>query len=295
MLYSVFLCNFAPRKSFIEEFLMSKAIIRLAADTHVGCVRSNNEDNFNICCNLDSADWHSQKTAIEIIPNKYGVLAVIADGMGGALAGEVASAIATETMQSQFTPDNISKVIDSEERILQFIEESVEIANSHIIDYSIVHPETNGMGTTLVMTWFVNDKAYVCWCGDSRCYVYNANRGLFQLTHDHSYVQELVDTGKLSPEGMRSHPYANIITHCLGDVGNVAQSECHVYNMHDGDIFLLCSDGLTTMCCDKDIENIMAATGHNPSLCCERLISSALEAGGHDNVTIAICEYTTVQ
>ena len=99
--------------------------------------------------------------------------------------------------------------------------------------------------------------------------------------------------GQLDPENMHNHPYANIITHCLGDAGNVAQPDCHVYNMNDGDIIMLCSDGLTTMCRDQEIEEIMKV--HDPATCCENLISSALKRGGYDNVTIALCEYRTEQ
>ena len=92
---------------------------------------------------------------------------------------------------------------------------------------------------------------------------------------------------------MHTHPYSNYITRCLGDTGNDAQSESHIYNLNDGDIILLCSDGLTSMCRDTVIEQIMTATGHNPAQCCESLISSALEAGGYDNVTVVVCEYKT--
>ena len=272
---------------------MINTTIKLAADTHVGYVRSNNEDNFILCSNFDSADWHSQKTALEVNLDEYGVLAVVADGMGGMSAGEVASAITIDTIENQFTLERIKKVCDSEEQILQLMEETVSVANHNILNNSNVHPETYGMGTTVVMAWIINGKAYICWCGDSRCYVYNDNSGLIQLSHDHSYVQELVDMGQLDPENMHNHPYANIITHCLGDAGNVAQPDCHVYNMNDGDIIMLCSDGLTTMCRDQEIEQIMKE--HDPAVCCENLISSALKRGGYDNVTIALCEYRTEQ
>ena len=274
---------------------MIKTTIKLAADTHVGYVRNNNEDSFILCSDLEASDWHAQKTSLEACPGEGGTLAVVADGMGGMMAGEVASAIVVETIQDQFTLERIKTAINSDNQILQFIEEAVMKANDNIIAHGDSHPETMGMGTTLVMAWIINSKAYICWCGDSRCYVYNEHRGLIQLTHDHSYVQELVDKGQLSQEEMLSHPYANIITHCLGDVGNAAESDCHVYNMNDGDIILLCSDGLTTMCRDQEIETILKANGHQPEVCCERLISSALEAGGNDNVTVAVLDYNMQQ
>lgn len=267
----------------------------MAADTHVGYVRNNNEDSFILCSDIGSSDWHTEKTSMEVNPGEEGVLAVVADGMGGMMAGEVASAIAVETIQSQFTSDRVRTAMNSEQKILQFIEDAVVKANENIIAHGDGHPETKGMGTTLVLAWIINRKAFICWCGDSRCYVYNEDRGLIQLTHDHSYVQELVDKGQLSQDEMLNHPYANIITHCLGDVGHAAESECHIYNMNEGDILLLCSDGLTTMCRDQEIETIMKSDGHHPAKCCESLISSALEAGGYDNVTVAVIDYNKPQ
>ena len=272
---------------------MKKTTIRLAADTHVGYVRSNNEDSFILCSDFNSADWYSQKTDLEVNPIEDGVLAVVADGMGGAMAGEIASAIAIESFQNQFTAERIRNAIVSDDQILKLINDTVTIANDRILAHYSTHPDTKGMGTTIVLSWIINGKAYISWCGDSRCYVYNDNRGLIQLTHDHSYVQQLVDNGLLAPEEMNTHPYSNYITRCLGDTGDDAQSECDIYNLNDGDIILLCSDGLTSMCRDTEIEQIMTATGHNPVLCCERLISSALEAGGYDNVTVVVCEYKT--
>ena len=173
--------------------------------------------------------------------------------------------------------------------MLQLIEETVSIANDNILNHSKAHPETHGMGTTIVMAWMINGKAYICWCGDSRCYVYNDNSGLIQLTRDHSYVQELVDKGELSAELMHDHPLSNVITRCLGDVDNRANPETRIYQLHNDDIIMLCSDGLCGICHDDQILDVMIKFNEDPIECKNELISLALSAGGYDNVTVALC------
>ena len=145
------------------------------------------------------------------------------------------------------------------------------------------------MGTTVVMAWVLNDKAYVCWCGDSRCYVLNKQHGLIQLSKDHSYVQELVDKGELAPELMHDHPLSNVITRCLGDVENRANPETRIFQLHHGDCIMLCSDGLSSLCHDSQILDTMIEFHDNPLDCKNELISAALSNGGYDNVTIAVC------
>jgi serine/threonine protein phosphatase PrpC len=149
------------------------------------------------------------------------------------------------------------------------------------------------MGTTIVMAWILGDKAYVCWCGDSRCYVLNKQHGLIQLSKDHSYVQELVDKGELSPELMHDHPLSNVITRCLGDVDNRANPETRIYQLHNGDIIMLCSDGLCGICHDDEILDTMIKFHEDPMECKNELISAALSAGGYDNVTIALANIQT--
>ena len=268
--------------------------IKIVATTDTGKERTNNEDAYIICPDLSQQDWSQNETPTYIPLNKYGSILVVADGMGGANAGEVASAIATKTIRNHFSKDNLEKLFSEKDAdIPGFLNACIKEADGAINQRIETDPDTAGMGTTIVVCWIFDQVAHIAWCGDSRCYVYNDNRGLIQLTRDHSYVQELVDMGQLNPENMHTHPYANIITHCLGDSGNAAQPECHVYNMNDGDIILLCSDGLTTMCRDPEIEQIIKE--HDPATCCDSLISSALEKGGYDNVTIAMCEYRTEQ
>ena len=268
---------------------MSDVKFKLAAGTNVGLIRQNNEDNFVVCSDLTTSDWMIPQTSEYTELGEYGALLVVADGMGGANAGEVASAIAVETIQNLFIPEQLETAVASDKSIQEFMKDVVKNADLNILHRSQEDSSTLGMGTTVVMAWLLNDKAYVCWCGDSRCYVLNKQHGLIQLSKDHSYVQELVDKGELSPELMHDHPLSNVITRCLGDMENRANPETRVYQLHNGDTIMLCSDGLSSLCNDHEILDRMIEFREDPKECKNELISAALNNGGYDNVTIALC------
>lgn len=268
---------------------MSEVRFKLAAGTNVGLIRQNNEDNFVVCSDLSTSNWLIPQAGDYVDLGQYGILLVVADGMGGANAGEVASAIAVETIQSMFIPEQLEDAVVSDKSIQEFMKDVVKTADLNILHRSQEDSSTQGMGTTIVMAWIINDKAYVCWCGDSRCYVLNKRNGLFQLSKDHSYVQELVDKGDLSPDLMHDHPLSNVITRCLGDVENRANPETRIYQLHHGDIIMLCSDGLCGLCHNSEILDVMIKFHEDPTECKNELISLALSAGGYDNVTVALC------
>jgi protein phosphatase len=272
---------------------MSEVKIKLAAGTNVGLIRQNNEDNFVVCSDLSTSEWLIPQAGDYADLGAFGSLLVVADGMGGANAGEVASAIAVETIQEKFTADNLKDVVTDDKSAQEFMKDVVKQADLNILQRSKEDSSTQGMGTTIVMTWILGDKAYVCWCGDSRCYVLNKRNGLIQLSKDHSYVQELVDKGELSAELMHDHPLSNVITRCLGDSDNRANPETRIYQLHDGDIIMLCSDGLCGLCHDSEILDVMIKFHDDPMECKNELISAALSAGGYDNVTIAIANIQT--
>ncbi len=269
---------------------MSDVKFKLAAGTNVGLIRQNNEDNFVVCCDLSASNWLIPKTNDFAEVGQYGALLVVADGMGGANAGEVASAIAVETVQNMFVPENLEDAITDDKTIQEFMKSVVKAADLNILNHSREDSSTSGMGTTIVMAWVLNDKAYICWCGDSRCYVLNKRHGLIQLSKDHSYVQELVDKGELDPELMHDHPLSNVITRCLGDADNRANPETRIYQLRTGDTIMLCSDGLSSLCSDHDIQETMESFREDPMECKNELISAALSHGGYDNVTIAVCD-----
>lgn len=268
---------------------MSDLKIQMAAGTNVGLVRQNNEDNFVVCPDLAASDWRIPQVSKYEDLGEYGALLVVADGMGGANAGEVASAIAVETIQEAFSQEQLRGVVKDDKAVQEFMKEVVKAADLRIFKKSKDDSSTRGMGTTVVMAWILGERAYVCWCGDSRCYMLNKQKGLIRLSKDHSYVQELIDRGELDPELAMSHPYSNVITRCLGDVENRAVPDTRVFQLHNGDTILLCSDGLSGLCTDVQVLDLLIKFRDDIEKCKDELISAALNEGGHDNVTVALC------
>ena len=270
-------------------------LFRLTAGTNVGRVRTNNEDNFIVNDDLDSRDWFVPSDVSKAISlGKNGAILVVADGMGGMNAGEVASAIAIDTVKSIFSLDDYSKITASEKKIEAFLKDAIVEADSKIKAKVKEDESTSGMGTTIVITWVLGNEAHIAWCGDSRAYLFNAGSGLIRLSKDHSYVQELVDAGKLDPELAFDHPNSNIITRSLGDTPDKARPDYVSRQLSAGDYILLCSDGLCGLCRDEEIAQIMAEAEDIES-CKNNLIKSALEAGGYDNVTVALLEVESLE
>lgn len=264
------------------------AKIQIAATTDVGLVRNNNEDNFTVCADLINPDWEVIETSQSIELGAYGSLLVVADGMGGANAGEVASAIAIDTVRQMFKPEEIAEVVNDTSAIIPFMEKVIKSADTNISAHSKENDSTHGMGTTIVMAWIIGRKAYVGWCGDSRCYIFNPKIGFSRLSKDHSYVQTLIDDGTLTPELAFDHPMSNIITRCLSDSDNNGVPDFCTRELKDGDIIMLCSDGLCGYCKDEQISDIVMNNTEDMIECRNRLISAALAEGGYDNVTVAM-------
>lgn len=265
--------------------------IIIAAKTDVGAVRKNNEDNFQAAADLSSGKM--QWVGNEIVtPGELGALLVVADGMGGANAGEVASETAVETIKEWFSPERLSpEVIRDRFSIERHMNEAIIAADRKVKAEAEGVPERRGMGTTVVIGWILDSKLYVSWCGDSRAYVYNPASGLRQISKDHSYVQTLVDKGTITPEEAFDFPHSNIITRCLCDSPTKAEPESllHPYPLCDGDIVLLCSDGLSGMLRDAEMERIIRDNMEDLDGLADTLIGEACEAGGHDNITVCLC------
>lgn len=264
----------------------------MAAKTDVGLVRTNNEDNFQVSADLSSGNMCWVNNEICSLGDK-GALLVVADGMGGMNAGEVASELAIQTVKECFHPDNLTdKVMKDRFSVEKFMASTIVAADNAIKQDAKVHPESRGMGTTIVIAWLLGGKLYVSWCGDSRAYIYNPVSGLHQITKDHSYVQALVDKGKLTREEAFDYPESNIITRSLSDGSAKAKPESLLkpYDLCNGDIILLCTDGLNGMIRDCEIEQVISANTHDMSACVDALISAACDAEGSDNVTICLCQ-----
>lgn len=275
---------------------MVKHAIRLTAGTDMGLVRKNNEDNFIVCPELDKDDWfvpENVNSPIDLSPN--GSLLVVADGMGGLNAGEVASAIAVDTVRKYFSEADLAQVKSDEKSIEKFLKNVITEADYCIKQHVKQNSDTKGMGTTLILVWVLESRAHLAWCGDSRAYIFNDVSGLTRFSKDHSYVQELVDKGILDEELAFDHPDSNIITRCLGDFPEKARPDYKTYYLQNGDYILLCSDGLCGYCRDNEIQEIMIAHHEDIGNCKNQLISAALEAGGYDNVTIGLLHFSAIE
>ena len=271
---------------------MNSIKFRIAAKTDVGLVRENNEDNFQASSDLSVEPMRWVNNEICSLGEK-GALLVVADGMGGMNAGEVASELAIETVRTAFSPKNLThEVMKSRFSIEKFMNSVIVEADMRIKSEAKAHPESRGMGTTIVIGWLLDGKLYVSWCGDSRAYVYNPKAGLHQISKDHSYVQSLVDKGAISKEDAFDYPESNIITRCLSDSPTKAKPESLLqpYDVSDNDIIMLCTDGLSGMIRDHEIETVIRSHEHDMDACSDALIQAACDAEGADNITVCLCQ-----
>ena len=266
---------------------------KLIAGTNIG-LRQNNEDNFTVCANLSKPDWGipvNYQEEIEL--GERGCILVVADGMGGQNAGEVASSIAIETVHDLFAADVLPEnVTGSNEDIVNYLIKTICEADFRIKKVTHDDPSTSGMGSTIVIAWILNNLAHVAWLGDSRAYCVIKGKGIARLTKDHSYVQSLVDAGKITDEQAMTHPDSNIINRSLGDISQKAKPDVTTIELTEGEVILLCSDGLCGVCQDAVIGGIVEDHISDLKTCREELISAALAAGGSDNITIAMIHIT---
>ncbi len=267
---------------------MPNTTVEIAGGTDKGLHRLNNEDNYVLCHDLRHNNFDIPRGGITASLGDYGCLLVVADGMGGANAGEVASQIAIDTVRELFSPDHICHIAGSSEARERHIKDVISEANARIVD-SAAHDETRqGMGTTIVVLWMMEQQVQIGWCGDSRCYVFNRQTGLTQLTKDHSLVQELIDKDELTPQEAHDHPLANIITRSLGQASAQSLAETRTYTVCHGDTFLLCSDGLSSVASEERIIDVLTAPADSLGRTRDMLIDAALDSGGYDNVTVAL-------
>lgn len=223
-----------------------------------------------------------------------GHIFIVADGMGGHQAGEIASAITVMTIEGFLlnTLNRFANLQASEEKnVMQEFQSAVIQADAKLFKEASEHPEYIGMGTTLTMAFAVNWRLFVAHAGDSRCYLFSKNQ-LQQLTQDHTVVAEMVREGFLSPGEASHHPSRHVVTNILGGGALGVRVEMHRLDIEAEDLLLMCSDGLTEM---VSVERIAAAIREErePQKVCERLIAEANENGGKDNVTVVVATFHT--
>lgn len=207
------------------------------------------------------------------------VFAVVCDGMGGANAGNVASELAVRHI-SEYVIRSYRDGMDMTDTE-KTLKNAIVSANISLYDKAVNNAELTGMGTTAVAAFVKDGTAVIAHVGDSRIYLVNGE--IKQLTRDHSVVQSLIESGKITPEDAKVHPRKNVITRALGAEENVAvDSDC--LNLSNGDTLLLCSDGLTNFLDDKDILKVFQ--NNDISAVAERLVEEANENGGGDNITV---------
>jgi len=239
--------------------------IKVGARTDVGMVRSGNEDNF-------FAEADAQR----------GVF-VVADGMGGHAAGEVASEMAVQIVARTLLPLTSVRAENAPTLVAQALKD----ANRAIYERMLAEVDKQGMGTTASVLVMSDDGYLIGQIGDSRIYLLR-DGALSQITKDHSYVQEQVDAGLLTPEQARYHPYSNVITRCVGASDEV---EADIYQgvTRPGDVYLVASDGLTGMVDDRRLQQLLLARS-GPGRIVDALIAEANNRGGLDNITAIVIQ-----
>lgn len=237
-----------------------------AARTDVGVVRSGNEDNF-----LMLAD--------------RGIF-IVADGMGGHAAGEVASEMAVRIVADELGNQRGL----SDEELATRMHNAIRKANEAIFSRTLSEHDKRGMGTTLTALVLLPGRYLIGQVGDSRAYLLRSDR-LRQITKDHSYVQEQVDAGLLTPEQARVHPYSNVITRCVG-AGMEVTPDIYFGSLETDDLLLLASDGLTGMLEDEQLRRLLKSDG-GPQRSVDQMIAEANRRGGLDNITAIVIRIET--
>lgn len=231
------------------------SITKFGSRTDVGSVREQNEDS------------------LIVRPPLF----VVADGMGGHAAGEVASEIAVSTI-GELAPDHADA---------EALGRAVEEANRDIINAAIAGQGREGMGTTVTAAILERNRLVIAQVGDSRAYLLH-NGELTQLTRDHSLMANMIEAGQITPEEARFHPNRSVITRALGNDPDTVP-DLYEINVEDGDRLLLCSDGLYSMLDDSEIAAVMRRIS-DPQRCATMLVNGAIAAGGHDNITVIVAD-----
>lgn len=205
---------------------------------------------------------------------------ILADGMGGYNGGEIASNLATKSAKS-YIENNFNAIGKNRDEILKLLKDAMEYANMVVYEESQKNEQLQGMGTTLDVCFIYNNKIYIGHVGDSR--IYRIRKDIIRkLTKDHSYVQQLVEDGKITREEADHHPKKNMLLKALGCTAYV-EPDIRARNFEKGDILLMCSDGLTNMVSESVIYEKVK---ENPEKAPEELVKLANEAGGYDNITV---------
>ncbi len=238
----------------------------------MGRTRPLNEDGFYI------SDYSREQNAL---------YAMVADGMGGHQAGEVASAMATAEISRIVNQNFCTSMTETE--LFELLTKAVKTANRVIFEKALSEESMSGMGTTVTLCFIWGSRAFVAQVGDSRLYLFREGK-LHRITTDHSLVQQLLDSGQITEEEAACHPQKNVITRALGTDSGV-EIDLYDFSLCEKDKLLLCTDGLSNMLPDKKLSKLLAETdGLGPQKVAEILVEEANAQGGYDNITTVLLE-----
>jgi serine/threonine protein phosphatase PrpC len=269
--------------------------VELSAKTNVGRVRSGNEDNFLLLDLTEQKAWTgtegeeppAEMRRFEVGPK--GVVLVVSDGMGGALAGDVASRMAVETVRDMLTGGDDGEgegPCAPDAPLVECLRNATDYANFAIHRKSQEDPRCSGMGATLTAAAITKDGLSLLQVGDSRGYVIRGGQ-IKLATKDQSLVQQLVDVGQISEQEAETHMFRNVILQALGAQSDLSPVTGSV-RVFRGDLLLLCSDGLSGKLRGEDIQQIVASSNGDLPRACEALVNEANERGGEDNITVVL-------
>ncbi len=275
-------------------------VAEIYAKSDVGRVRHGNEDNFlllqiagsDVSTNKDSSSEPTIESRRFEIDDK-GIVLAVSDGMGGALAGEVASKLAVDTISDRLLDADPHKTVSPEasgNSLLERLYESILFANQLIHRQGRSDPQLNGMGATFSGLGIIKNEVDVIQVGDSRVYLVRNSR-IYQLTKDQSLVQQLIDSQQITQEDSETHPLKNVILQALGAQNEIFPAPATIEPRRD-DIFLLCSDGLSNKIPANDLLSIVLENREDLAKGCATLINEANHRGGEDNITVILVKLT---
>jgi protein phosphatase len=274
----------------------ASAQVEIAGLSHPGKVRPNNEDHFLVGRFgrfLETLQSNLPEGEIAPRTDEIGYGMLVADGVGGSTAGEVASKLAISTLVNLFlqAPDWILRVDESPlmQQVMRRATERYEQVNQALVERAGNDAELRGFATTLTLAVSLGRNLFVAHVGDSRAYLLRGCQ-LYQLTHDHTLAQSMAHLGLVSQKQVASHHLRHVLMKALGSPEAEADPEVHAHILDDGDGVLLCTDGLTEMVVEKTIADVLVS-GATPHEVCQELVDLALTAGGKDNVTVVFARY----
>lgn len=273
--------------------------LEVHATSHVGRIRKGNEDNYLVLRLSDAQKWTSRQDAGDAVIESQefevddeGIILAVSDGMGGALAGEVASKMAVETVGETLTdadPDKTVSPDDFGDSLVGRLYDSIVYAN-HKIHQKGREPEFQGMGATFTGVGITNGAVDLVQIGDSRTYLIR-NEKIYQVTKDQSLVQQLIDSGQISPEEAETHALKNVILQALGAQNEIYPVAARLIPQRD-DILIICSDGLSNKIDGVDMQEIVFEHIDDLQQAAAKLVDVANERGGEDNITLIIARLT---